>query len=332
MRIEPLIPLPFVVIILAACAGLLIACAVFKKWRKKKNFIRATIGILMGLVLLRPMLTNGINAKETNNLNLFFVVDVTASSSAKDIENGSKKRYEQMREDIEEIAKRFNGSRYSIIAEDNSVFTAMPLSSNLDMLNSAIYSVKPRDYHYSSGTNLDDLIAYANERIAKYNRANPDRTSIVFFFSDGEDTNDRPLASVASVKSAASGGAVFGYGTEKGASMEENVLSHSAIDTEQPQRVQTCIKDFDGCIISKINEDNLKSIAKIFDVEYYNRTDGGSIPKELVDEISESIVYEDDVAYAGATDLYWVFSSIIIILLIIDFKDILIRVLREREI
>ncbi len=332
MRVEPIVPLPIVVVILAACVGLLIACIFFKKWRRKKNFIRVSIGIMMGLILLRPMLTGGINVKQANNLNLFFVVDSTASMSAKDIGGGHKKRYEQVREDIKELAKNFGGSRYSIIVEDNSIFTAMPVSSNADMLESSIYGIKSRNYMYSAGTNLDELIEYANERIAKYNRSNPERTSILFFFSDGEDTNDRPLSSIVSIKSAASGGAVFGYGTTKGATMDENTMTNSAIEGEEPQKEEECISNFKGCVISKINEDNLKSIADTLKVDYYNRTSGGSIPKELIDEISESIVYEDDVAYAGATDLYWIFSSIILILLIVDFKDILVRVLKEREI
>ncbi len=332
MRIEPLIPLPFVVVILTGCVGLLVACIIFKKWRKKKNFIRIAIGIMMGLILLRPMLTGGINVKQTNNLNLFFVVDSTASMSAKDVGNGEMRRYEQVREDIKKIAKSFKGSRYSIIVEDNSIFTAMPLSSNADMLSSALYGIKPRSYYQSMGTNLDDLITFANERVAKYNRSNPERTSVMFFFSDGEDTNDRPLSTVASIKKAVSGGAVFGYGTEKGATMEENLVTYTPTIIDRPAETQSCIRNYNGCILSKINEKNLESIANTFKVKYYNRTDGGDIPAELINEINESIVYEDDVAYAGATDLYWIFSGIILILLIVDFRDILIRVLKEREI
>lgn len=332
MRIEPLIPLPIVIVILAGCIGLLIACVFYKKWRKKKNFIRVMMGVMMGLILLRPMLTGGINVKQTNNLNLFFVVDSTASMSAKDVENGEKRRYEQVREDIRKIAKSFGGSRYSIIVEDNSIFTAMPLSSNADMLDSALYGIKPRNYFYSNGTNLDDLITFANERVAKYNRSNPERTSVMFIFSDGEDTNDRPLSTIASIKKAASGGAVFGYGTEEGATMVENLTANTPTIAEGPEKTESCIKDFNSCIISRINEENLESIANTFKVKYYNRTDGGSIPSELINEIGESIVFDDDVAYAGATDLYWIFSGIILILLIIDFRDILVRVLKEREI
>ncbi len=332
MRIDPLIPLPIVIVVLTGFVGLFIACIFFKKWRKKKNIMRTAIGVMMGLILLRPMLTGGINVKQMNNLNLFFVVDSTASMSAKDVENGNKKRYEQVREDIKEIAKKFSGSRYSVIVEDNSIFTAMPLSSNADMLDSALYSIKPRDYFYSHGTNLSDLITFANERITKYNRDNPERTSIIFLFSDGEDTNDESLSIIASINSAASGGAVFGYGTEEGATMEEERVSITSTPTNQSSETKRCITSGASCALSRIDEDKLNKIANSLKVGYYNRTDGGDIPSELINKISASITYEDDVAYAGTTDLYWIFSSIILILLIIDFRDILIRILKEREI
>ena len=137
MRFFPMIPLVFIIVYAAIVVGMLIVCLINKRWRKRGNFRRIAMLGIIALILARPSFPNGASEAQTNNLTIFFIVDMSNSMAVKDQNGGKKYRFEQVSEDINSIISAFPGSRYSMIALDTGIYTAMPISTNIDSARSA---------------------------------------------------------------------------------------------------------------------------------------------------------------------------------------------------
>ena len=343
MRFYPLVPL-FVLLPIAAIAlVLLVFCLSRPKMRKRKNIRRAIMLILMSLVLARPAFLSGQAKSELNNLNIYFVVDATNSMSARDVEGNG--RYVKVAKDIYEITKAFPGSRYSVIIEDNKVYTAVPSSTSTEFLSS-IWSedktfqssssmVAPKAINYSHGSDLEILLAKADEQIRDYVKRYPTRSNVFFFMSDGENITGNTVNSHATLKNNIATGAVFGYGTAEGEKVINNGWGTSEIDEDNPKNClmrvfDTTHKTRDYCVISSLDETSLNKIASNLDLKYYHR-ESGKVPEEVIKNINSLITYSSsDESSSAKTDIYWIFSIILIGLLLWDFREVLDNVMRER--
>ena len=344
MRFYPLVPLFVLLPVAAVAIALLVYCICRPKMRKRKNIRRISMLILMSLILARPVFMNGQAQSELNNLNIYFVVDATNSMSAKDVEG--KGRYVKVSKDIYEIAKAFPGSRYSVLIEDYKVYTAVPSTTSLEFLNS-IWSededfdsanniVAPKAITYSQGTDLETLLEKADEQIKSYSKRYPTRNNVFFFMSDGENTAGNTVSGHASLKNNISTGAVFGYGTTEGGKVINNGRGTGKVEDDDSKNCLMRVYDTlhetrDYCIISSLNETSLKKIADSLDLQYYHRESGG-VPREVLDKVSSLISYSSsDESANSTTDIYWVFSIILIGLLLWDFREVLDNVMREKE-
>lgn len=343
MRIHPIIPFYLVIIFMAISIGLLIYCLAKKKLRIKRNIRRISMLLLMCLVLLRPVFVNGRASNETNNLNIFFVVDATYSMVTKDVEGNE--RYRKLAKDIHDIVKAVPGSKYSVIVEDSAVYTAVPMSSSTDFVssiwnennlnNSGKGLVEPKPMKYSTGTNLNELLTTASEKITYYKKKNPNRNNFVIFMSDGEDYSDG-ISKHKVLRDALDGGAVFGYGSVNGAKIPtySDVIKYVQYqgNDSSVDRVKCSPGDyFELCVNSKIHEENLKKIADNLGIQYYHR-ENGDVPSEVISAIKakENFKNENEISNSYV-DIYWVFSMIILGLLLWDFREVLDNVMRERE-
>ena len=89
-----------------------------------------------------------------------------------------------------------------------------------------------------------------------------DRYTVVFFISDGEITNDDKLKSFSGASSYLDGGAVLGYGTSQGGQMK---VQKSMYMDEKGYLEDT---ESSSNAVSKINENNLKTIAQDMGIDY----------------------------------------------------------------
>lgn len=358
MRIIPILPLVVLMPITVIIVILFVICLIKKDLRKAKNIRRLSMLALMTIILVRPVFLGGQTNKVTTNLNIFFVVDATPSMGTKDVDGDA--RFMKVANDVYKIATSFKGSRYSVIVEDNSVYSALPVSDNLDYLvniqgtdlrgstnqkseiKRSIFA--PKNIYYSSGTNLSELLSFASNRISKYYKDNPSRNNIVFFMSDGDDSPDSVLRELSSFRSSIAYGAVFGYGSKEGDivptptkdySEETECIAYSGSNTDIEIRPKSYPKsDGDGekivkCAVSKLNEETLQKIASILGVAYYHR-DENDIPNEVLKFIREQIKYDRNDDTESYRDTYWLFSLVLLGLLMWDFREILNGVMRER--
>lgn len=323
-----MIPPVWICLIATVAIALLIICLLKKKMRKRRNFRRIAMLGVVTLILARPVFLGGTSELQTNNLAIFFVVDMTNSMVVKDQNSDSTYRYEQAKKDIDNIANEFTGSQFSVITLDTSIYTAMPMSYNVDSVNSAIESISPKTTKNSIGTDLSSLLGYTASRIDSFSKDNPNLLIIVFFFSDGEDNSGKQLSIDSSLSSSINGGAVFGYGSGSGG--EVHTIEPSTWPLEASNNCLERDENDKNCVISAINETNLQRIAKSLNVNYYLR-DNDNLPMNAVNDIKKQIQYSGSESADGYIDCYWILAIILLALLIWDFYDSFNKILAERS-
>ena len=157
------------------------------------------------------------------------------------------------------------------------------------------------------------------DALKKNQERDKDRVQIVFFFSDGEITSkNEKLGSYADAEEYIVSGAVLGYGTEEGGRMK--VLSYEGDYGERFYMKTRGADGYTDYALSKIDEDNLKSIADDLGVEYYHiesPTDMRDIVSNLMDELDEYATSGES-GTEGYSETYYWFAIPLAALLVYD--------------
>lgn len=306
MRAFPIIPIWLMIII-----SITLIIIVWKY--NKRNIVELSIIGLMFLINLRIMVPSGEAQIISNNLDVLFVIDNTISMNAEDYD-GANTRLSGVKETCKNIIEKLNGARFSIITFNNSAKIATPYTKDVNLTIEAIDIIVPLSEYYARGSSLNtphDAMLTSLESSKKMG----DRTRIVFFISDGEITDESSLNSFKDISKYVDGGSVLGYGTDKGGymktlgsySMDEYIIDYSGYNYTRA--------------ISKIDEDNLKSIAKDLGLDYIHMEKQGDIDYKLKEieklksngmESSDKRVYEDT---------YYILVVPLLVLLVIEFND-----------
>ena len=325
MIFRPIVPIAWILIAAVLLLGFTVFCIVKKSMRHGRIFRRIAIVALILLAFSRPMAGSENVERIVSDLNLFFIVDNSGSMVTKDMEGGERCRYEVAKADIKKIIKTFPGARYSMVVLDYDIYQSLPLTSDASMAMSAADALRPRKSNATAGTDLADLLDFAAKRIEKYNKRNPDRRSILFLLTDGEESSEKPTELPENLSGELSGGVVIGYGTEEGGrvnriSNENQVLENEFI------RENTMSDEYH---ISKLNAENLKRISEKLNARYVRRDDTGELPKDLDDYFWSNT--RNTESTTGKIDLYWIIAVAIISLLLWDATVIAHKLALERK-
>ncbi|WP_435201385.1 vWA domain-containing protein [Janibacter sp. GS2] len=307
MSLHPLIPWPLVVVIGLLLVGFTTWRLVADPRRRGRWALRLVTGLVMVVALLGPAVNGGIAQQAASDVNVFFVVDTTTSSMARD-HNGKQTRLEGYREDIAKIQKEMPGARFSLITFDYATRVVMPLTTDTTALQAAASTMRAENSLYSGGSSVTAAGERLRTTLEGAQERAPERSRIVFYLGDGEQTaSSRPTPF--DVGDLVDGGAVLGYGTKQGGKMATTRGDGSAGED---------VTDSEGNPgISTIDEQQLEEIADQFDVPYTHRT-GGDISPAL--EQADPGTTSDA---AGAeieiyTSVVWVLAVILALLLSID--------------
>jgi Ca-activated chloride channel family protein len=320
MTFNPIVPAIILFIVAFAIVGFMIFCIVNKRFRHMNIFRRIGIALLIVLAFARPTITGGKADVDTSNLNVFFVIDNTGSMATKDMRGGTRYRYEIVADDIARIVKLFPGAKYGVFSLDYNNRQTVPLINNVDAINSYAETLKPKPSIHSSDSDISTLLNLASERIASYNSRYPNRNSIVFFMSDGEDNVKNKSKAPKELGRAVVGGAVIGYGTTEGAYISRIENDGTIVDTEYTEH------------ISKIDEANLTDLASNIGIKYFNRESSEEIFNDTNNFInSTSTLYRSDKTIDTVEDLYWLPMLGAIALMLWDLFAVLESLLLERK-
>ncbi|MBR5419112.1 VWA domain-containing protein [Candidatus Saccharibacteria bacterium] len=322
MRFFPIIPDIAIIVILVAMLATAVFCGFNKNYRRIGNFRRIAIAILVLFVLMRPTVINVEAERYINKLNVYFIIDNSGSMVTKDMDNGKKYRYEVVYEDVAKFVDLFAGAKFSAFVCDYDSYQATPLSGSTSSILSFANNSHPKNNILNSWTNISNLLETASDKIEVYNKKNPDRASIVFIMSDGEESGDNEGTISAVPTNLAKnivGGAVIGYGkTDNNKKVTKVVFDEPAED----QYVDH---------VSKLDEDNLRFIAEKLSLNYYERESFDELFDDSTRFLSQYSQYEQEGDINSRFELYWLFALLIVGLLIWDFSDILNELFSERK-
>lgn len=275
MTFQPILP-AFVLIILAVlflATGVYLVLNKTQPLRVRQKWILRTITALFTVLLLaRPgVLALQEQQTYTNQLDVYFVVDVTSSMTAEDWETGSEAtRLDAAKTDVRKLVDTYPDARYSLIASDTQSNIVIPLTRDSTAFVTGLDYLSPEITRNSQGSNPGEFLKLLGETLTANAETNPDRAALVFVFSDGEITNDTiSYESDPNISSYISAGGVLGYGTPEGGKMKVQqgyYISNDKGYIKDPTTGQDAL--------SKIDETNLENIASTLNVSYVHRTPG----------------------------------------------------------
>ena len=308
MRLFPIIPIFWMIII-----SILFIIIIL---RTSKKLTHIMIVLLLFLINLRPMIPNISSKTISNNMDILFAIDTTISMNAEDY-NGEEKRLDGVKKDCQKIIEELNGARFSLLTFNNDTRISIPFTKDGMMTFEAIDIIEPIEELYARGTSLNTPRNEILNLLKRSYEQDPDRLRILIFISDGEITDDSTLKSYSSLKKYLDDGMVLGYGTEKGGKMK----SPDRYAEEYEEQYLMSYETFSDAI-SKIDEDNLKQIAKDLDIDYIHMDKTSNMNdkiKKIKNKMSVEMVSSEKKNY---DDLYYLLVFPLLILIAIDFKEI----------
>lgn len=307
MIVNPIIPVWLMGII---CVILLLL-----KRKGVKNYIRQImVVVLLFVINLRIMVENDKTPTVMTNVDVLFVVDNTISMLAEDYGDGTR-RIDAVKADCNYIMEKMPGASFSVASFANSVQRLIPYTVDYNNAMQALNTLNGQGSLYAMGTSLNDVLDAMEEMLD----SDKDNYRIVFFISDGEITNKEKLKSYPELKNYVDAGAVLGYGTLEGGPMKTVAFTG---DEEEPEYLYYYEGLDEIKAISKIDEDNLESIAYDLGVHYVHMTEQSQID-DVLESIQEDIKNSNQESTGkstdGYSDTYYWFVIPLVLLLAIDF-------------
>lgn len=220
-------------------------------------------------------------AERETNAEYFFIVDLTGSMAAQDYD-GTEERLEGVRADITDIVDTNPGARYSIIAFSSTATEQLPLTTDARAVRSWVDAARRESTNYSAGSSLNRPRDALRDALERARDNNPQNVRIALFFTDGENTENTDI-DYGSVADLVDAGYVFGYGTEDGAPMLRSFWG------EEDAGVYITDPETGEDAISRIDPENLRTLAEQLGLDYVHRTQPGGagalvadIPTEII--------------------------------------------------
>lgn len=306
MVINPIIPIWVMTIL---CIFLL--CL---KQKGKGNYIRQILIILLLFVINMRIMVRGDDVPAvTPKVDILFVVDNTISMLAEDYD-GDGRRMDAVKNDCKYITEQFPGASFSVVAFGDSVQKMIPYTVDANMAAETIGLLQGQPKYYAQGTSLNEVMGKMEQTLDD----GRENYKILFFISDGEVINSEELKSYKGLERYVDAGAVLGYGTKQGGSMKTVEYLE-----EESEYLYYYDDNYDKQLaVSRIDEENLKSIASDFGIGYVHMTKQSEIDstiKALQEKVSNLEVRKDTKSMEGYEDIYYLFVIPLLVLLIVDF-------------
>ncbi len=284
----------------------------------KKNIInRILIIILVFIISQRPMLEFPIEDDTTingENYDVTFVVDRTISMNAIDM-NGDT-RLNAAKKDCNRIIDYFKDAYFTILIYDEFPDSVYPLTKETDIIKNIFADMDVVSPNYITNSPSLNVPKDELKNLLTSTKRHENLKQIVFFISDGEiksdDSKDLDFSQYKEIADLIDGGAVLGYGTEKGEkiAIKQKLWLITAQESDYIDK-NGYLKGSDGLAIAKYNENNLQNLASNIGLDYVHVTDSSLLKSEL-EKIVKDINAKEKIQYK---DLDYYFSWLLLLLI-----------------
>lgn len=322
MIIQPVLNI-FLLILL--CAPVAVLAVLGLRAAKGRDRYLWALRLLMLLacffMFLRPGIPGGATQTLATDTDIVLLVDTTASIVAEDWKDGEP-RLDGVRHDVQEIVDEYPGARFALITFDAAATLRMPLTTDTTALISSLDVLRPEVTSQSRGSSIGIANRLLSETLSNAAKASPDRSRMVFYFGDGEQTVTSSPEPFSGSEKYTDAGAVLGYGTAEGGPMKlttGGVDSSGAAEYIEYQGEQA---------LSVLDEGNLKLIAEQLGVDYQLRS--ASTELTLPKAPATTVNYSESGSVGNVTELYWIAALVVVVLLGVELARASMLVARLR--
>ncbi|WP_233441160.1 VWA domain-containing protein [Microbacterium paludicola] len=269
--------------------------------------LRIAALLACAVLALRPGIPGGETQTLTTDTDVVILVDSTASIVAEDWGDGAP-RLDGVRSDVDAIVAAYPGARFALLTFDASAEMRLPLTTDTAALHSALEVLTPEVTQRSQGSSIGIANRLLAQTLQAAAESSPERSRMVFYLGDGEQTAASEPESFESSAALLDGGAVLGYGTPEGGRMKVQTGEVGGASDEY-------ILDGSEAALSKIDEAALQTIAADLGVEYQHRT-ADSQPE--LPEAPTSTTTRAAGTTGDVTELGWMLALLIVALLAAD--------------
>lgn len=280
--------------------------------------LRLLTVVVVFLLLLRPGIPGGTSQTLATDTDIVLLVDTTASSVAEDW-NGDEPRLDGIRSDVQAIVDEYPGARFALITFDAAPQLRLPLTTDSTALISALDVLRPEVTDQSQGSSIGIANRMLADTLSAAAQAAPERSRMVFYLGDGEQTASSEPESFESSRKFVDGGGVFGYGTSEGGPMRKTTGTDAEGEYIQYQGAPA---------MSVIDEQNLEGIADQLGVDYSHRT-ADSAPS-LPEAPTSTTDYASSGEVGNVIELYWILALVLIALIAVELARATLLVVRLR--
>lgn len=290
----------------------IVAIAVFALVRNPRQrglwAMRIVLLLACFALLLRPGIPGGTTQTLATDTDIVLMVDTTSSIVAEDWAEGSP-RLEGVRADIQELVAEYPGARFALITFDAAAELRVPLTTDTTALTSALEVLRPEVTSRSQGSSIGIASELLTTTLEDAASASPDRSRMVFYFGDGEQTATTLPESFDSATEYVDAGVVFGYGTAQGGQMR---LSSGGFEQSGGEYIQ-----YQGRpALSVIDEAALETVASELGVEYVHRT--AEEPPAFPEAPTSTRSYTESGEVGSVTEVYWIAAVVIALFLAVE--------------
>lgn len=255
-----------------------LSSSVSLKKRKIKNILQIIVLFLFVLALARPQMGESQQEVKSEGVEIIFAVDVSESMLAEDVKPS---RLQQAKAELSRLMDLMPGNKVGVVAFAGSAALLSPLTNDPGAIKMYLESLEPNSVS-SQGTNFTDALLTSQEAFNRGGISTDESvkvTRVILIASDGED--HEPGALEAAKKMADEGVRIFtlAYGTEKGGAIPVRDGMGFLKGYKKDRSGQT--------ILTTVNGEALRSLAKAGQGSFYFATFGGMQTKHLVEDISK---------------------------------------------
>ncbi|WP_431074862.1 vWA domain-containing protein [Microbacterium phyllosphaerae] len=322
MIFQPVLNVFLLVLLCVPVAALAVIALTKAKGKDKALWVMRLVMLLACFFMfLRPGIPGGVTQTLATDTDIVLVVDTTASIVAEDWD-GDQPRLDGVRADVQTIVDEYPGARFALITFDASADLRMPLTTDTTSLVSSLDVLRPEVTSQSRGSSIGLANQLLADTLSNAAAASPDRSRMVFYFGDGEQTVTSAPEPFDGSRSFTDSGAVLGYGTAEGGPMQ---LTTGGLDGSGSGEY---IEYQGSNALSVIDEGNLEAIAAELGVEYQHRTADTELT--LPEAPSTTTNYAESGSVGNVTELYWIAALVVLALLGVELARASMLVARLR--
>ncbi|MCB9073361.1 MAG: VWA domain-containing protein [Bdellovibrionaceae bacterium] len=233
----------------------------------------ALIGFIVSLA--RPQMGEGKKEVKSLGLELMIAIDVSRSMQAEDVRPS---RLDHAKKEVMHLLDKLSGDKVGLIAFAGSSVLLSPLTVDKSALKMFVEGLSPESVE-SQGTDIAKALQEAKDAFARGGTEDEEShvTKVVLVISDGEDHEKG--AEAAAKELADSGIRIFvmAFGTATGGKIalrdgRGNLMSYLKDKSNQ-------------VVVSKVNGEFLRELAKVGKGSFYHVTFGGSQMSSLVEDL-----------------------------------------------